>query len=201
MPRQSTASTPKAVVASRESDRLIRFLGLRQPADRALASGRITRSKVAEAWLLHPASITVGELVEAAQNTADQLLADRLITPLSVLAGMASAAMEPSCSKAAARALLHHLVNAGHVDRLGLLTAQDEPYLALYRPADAEEIARQLRELREILHVQGSVSHDQLPEPHQPRTGRAWAGTLISHAEFAGWGRLGGATLQAWPRP
>lgn len=201
MPRPTTASSPKAIVVRRESDRLVRHLRIRQPFETALATGRITRSKVAEAWLYHPASISIEEVIEAAQLTTDQLLTERLATPLSILAGMVSARIEPSCSKAAARALLHHLVSSGQLERLGLLTANNEPHLAIYRSADADEIARQLQHLRTTLAADGQFSHAELPEPLRSRAGQAWADTLISHAEFAGWGRITGGTLQAWPTP
>lgn len=201
MPRPTTASSPKAIVVRRESDRLVRHLRTRQSFTTALATGRITRSKVAEAWLYHPASISIEEVIEAAQLTTDRLLTERLTTAMSILAGMVSATMEPSCSKAAARALLHHLVSRGQLERLGLLTASNEPHLAIYRSADADEITRQLQHLRTTLAVDCQLSHAELPEPLRPRAGQAWADTLISHAEFAGWGRISGGRLQAWPTP
>jgi hypothetical protein len=201
MPRTTTRGSPKAVVLARETDRLAAFLRLRQSIDAAVASGRVCRTKIAGSWLYHPAAINCSELVEAAASEADRLLAQRLIVPLSVMAGRVSASIDPPTSKGAARALLHHLVAAATVARLGLLTAQDEPHLALYRQADTDEITRQLNDVRSALDRDGEVGHRQLPEPAEPRQGRAWAVTLIEHAEFAGWGHVTAGDLRAWPQP
>lgn len=189
------------MVLARETDRLSAFLRLRQPIDAALASGRIQRTKVAESWVYHPATVRHGDLIGAAASSADRVLRDRLVVPLSVLAGMVSAVMDPPTSKGAARALLHELVASGTLGRLGLLTAQDEPHLALYRRADAGEVGRQLDRIRSSLLESRQVSHRDLPEPAQPRQGRAWAETLIEHGEFAGWGRLVAGSLRPWSRP
>ena len=195
------ASSPKAIVLSRETDRLARFLRIRQPVQTALATGRITKSKVAESWLYHPSTIGLDEFIEAARATTDHLLDQRLATPLSIMAGMVSAVMEPSCSKGSARALLHHLVSVDNLARLGLLTVHDEPHLAIYRTADMDEISRQLAHIRDAMNTGHRIWNHQLPEPLRPRVGRAWAETLIGHAEFAGWGRLSDGALHAWPRP
>jgi hypothetical protein len=196
-----TTSPPKAVVLGRETDRLARFLCIQQPIETALATGRITKSKVAGSWLYYPSTIRLDELIEAAGATADRLLEEWLVTPLSIMAGMVSAAMEPSCSKDGARSLLHHLVSVGNVARLGLLTAHDEPHLAIYRDADAHEISRQLSYIRDALRTGRPVWYHELPEPFRPRLGRAWAQTLIRHAEFVGWGRVADGALQPWPSP
>lgn len=196
-----TTSPPKAVVLGRETDRLARFLRIQQPIEAALASGKITKSKIAGSWLYHPSTIRLDGLVESARAATDRVLDQRLVAPLGIMAGMVSAVMEPSCSKGSTQVLLHHLVSVGDVYRLGLLTSDDEPYLAIYRSADAEEISRQLAYIRNAMSTGLSVWHYQMPEPLHPRIGRAWAQTLMKHAEFAGWGRLADGALQPWPRP
>src|ERR1700722_14748924 len=195
------ASAPKAVVLRREVDRLTEFLDIHEPIEIAVATGGVTKSKVAESWLYHPSTIRLDELIEAARATADRLLDQRLVAPLGIMAGMVSHVMEPSCSKGSAQALLHHLVSIGCVARLRLPTADYEPYLAIYRSADAEEISRQLTYVRAAMSAGRPVGHQHMPEPLRPRVGRAWAQTIIRHAEFAGWGRLGDGALQPWPRP
>jgi hypothetical protein len=197
----TTVSSPKAVVLRKEADRLTAFLGLHQPIETAVAAGRVTRSKVAESWLYYPSTISLDELIETARATADRLLDQRLVAPLSIMAGMVSHVMEPSCSKGSAQALLHHLVSVGCVARLGVLTADYEPYLAIYRRDDAEEISRQLAHVRDAMSAGCPVGHQHMPEPFRPRVGRGWAQTIIRHAEFAGWGRIGDGALQPWPRP
>jgi hypothetical protein len=199
MPRTTNSLPPKAVVLSRETDRLADFLHLRQSIDVAMARGKISKSKVAESWLYHSSAIGRTELIEAATAETDRILAQRLVVPLSVLAGMLSASMDPTCSKGAARALLHQLVAAGVVERLGLLTSEDEPYLAIYRGADTEEVTRQLNHIRASLQAVGHIDHNEMPDPVQRREGRAWASTLVEHGEFAGWGRLTNGSLRAWP--
>lgn len=202
MPRTTTARpSPKAVVLARETARLAAYLRLRQPIDAALEAGRVRKTKIAEFWLYHPSAIRRAVLLDAAATETDRLLARWLVVPLGVMAGMVSASIEPTCSKGAARALLHHLVSTGAVDRLGLLTAQDEPHLAIYRPFDAKEVTRQLQHIRAALATGREIRHSQLPDPVMPRDGQAWAETLINHAEFGGWGRRAAGRLQAWPRP
>jgi hypothetical protein len=196
-----TASSPKAVVLRKEADRLAEFLGIHQPIETAVAAGRVTKSKVAESWLYHPPTIGLDELIEAARATADRLLDQRLAAPLGVMAGMVSHVMEPSCSKGSAQALLHHLVRVGCVARLGLLTVNYEPYLAIYRSADAEEISRQLAHVRDAMSAGCRVGYQHMPEPLCPRIGHGWAQTIIGHAEFAGWGHISDGALQPWPRP
>ena len=200
-PRPSPTNTPKAVVLVRESDRILRFLRIRQPLEAALKNGRISRSKIAELWILHPPDVGVDQLTDAARTATDRILKERLVTPLGVTAGMLSAAMEPSCSKAAAQQLLHHLVSHGDLERLGLLTANNDPHLAVYRPSDGAEVARQLQHVMESLRLRGSMSRNQLLEPLEARAGTAWVDTVIGHAEFVGWGRMAEGVLHAWPQP
>lgn len=202
MPQPATARGAKAIVLRTEGERLAQFLRTRESLPTLLESGVATRTKVAESWLYHPASIAQAEFVHAARSAANSLLAEWLTVPLSIMSGMLSASMQPSCSKGAARALLHRLVSDGTLARIGLLTASDEPHLAVYRPSDTDEIARQQAYLRRALFEQKRRVHlRQLPDPLRRRAGRGWASTIMSHAEFAGWGRLADGELRPWPAP
>jgi hypothetical protein len=203
MPRPATDPlSPKAIVRASETDRLRRYLGIRGSVDAALQSGRVQRSKVAEAWLFHPIDVTGESLLEAAERSADDLLIEWLLLKLPVIAGMLSRTVEPPSSKKAVQAMLHALLRSRRLLGIGLLTARGEPYVATHRIEDRAEIGRQVAITHELLGRGLPVSIGDLPPPdrHVPR--RAWAELVLGHAEFRGWGRLTAeGILEPWRTP
>lgn len=196
--RRAGKPSPKAVVAASEASRLLAYLRLRQPIDTAIRSGRVLRTKVAEAWLLHPSSLDRAGLVAAAADNATQILSEWLLVRMPVMAGMMSAQLDPPCSQRAARALLHELVHEDHITALGMLTAAGEPYLGLYRHDDREEIERQLEFVRTALALGSSVGYGDLPSTQRPVPHRAWTEPVLLHAEFHCWGRLRAGVIEPW---
>jgi hypothetical protein len=163
-----------------------------------MASGHIQKTKVAEAWLYHPASVDKPGLLGAALGKANELLTDRLLVPQPQLAGRISATLDPSCTLRAARALLHELVKSEKLAAIGLLTEGGEPYLALHREEDGEEIDRQLSDLRTMISSDGKVAPDELSAPPRPLADESWAEILLTHAEFRCWGRYRDGCLVSW---
>jgi hypothetical protein len=195
---RSRKPAPRAITCTGETDRLLAHLRLPRSLADAVASGHIQRTKVAESWLYHPAALDRPGLLNAALDKANELLTERLLVSLPQLAGRISATLDPSCTLRAARALLHDLVKSEKLAAIGLLTEQGEPYLALHRDEDGQEIDLQLSHLRRQLNDSGIVDPSELPEPSRSLADQSWSEILLAHAEFRCWGRRQDGCLVAW---
>jgi hypothetical protein len=163
-----------------------------------MASGHIQRTKVAEAWLYHAPEVNCSDLIGTALERVTDVLTERMLVTQPQLAGRISATLDPSCTLRAARALLHELVRSEKLAAIGLLTERGEPYLALHRHDDGEEIDRQLSYLRDQIDRSGAISASELRPPARALADESWAEILFAHAEFRCWARHQEGCLVAW---
>ena len=190
-----------SVVASDRAADLAQALGGRRDLDKALKSGIVSRRKVRGAWL-YASSI---ESIEAALLTTEQaaleLLQGWLLSPLPLLGGSIGKKLWPRVSRRAVQALLRDLLATDRLYGLPLLTQGYQPYYAVYSPADAVEIERQVGAARDYLARAGLVEGGNLPEPLRPRETRAWRWLVLGHCEFVGTGRMEANRLVPWHAP
>jgi hypothetical protein len=188
------------VVGAKGQGALLRALAPGHDLDDGIASGLITRQKVAGRWVYAASEAMLTEAADAVRDMAEELLGLWLLVPLRILAGAARKRIDhPEIAFEAAEPLLKRLVQNGNFLEVGMLTAEHAPYLALASRRDADELERQVEFMRERM-LDGQVLYaSDLPAPMRGRDQRAWQVSMLRHGEFLGLGATDGSGSQLVP--
>jgi hypothetical protein len=167
--------------------------------DDAVQLGLLTRTKITGRWL-YAASVEAREAATSAVESAvTKQLQAWLLGAIPFLRGPVSRSVsKPVVTAGGVELLIHALVHRGRIGVLPLMTNEYEPYLGLYSPEDATEVERQVKAMRTGLSKHGCITATDLPEPAQPRDGKAWRSTILRHGEYLGLGRMDQGSLITW---
>jgi hypothetical protein len=187
------------VVTASEVGRLLQLLGAGSPLDGLIEQGAVQRSKVEGQWLYHPSGVPITTAQEQVMLATAALLDDWLLGPLPFLGNTAaSRCLDPSVSAKATRVLLRELLHQRRLEAVGLLTLDNAPFLAAYRPEDRPEIEAQVAFLFTKAEQSEPIRAQDLPPPVKARSGQAWRTVLLRHGEFLGLGTLRNGMLVPW---
>jgi hypothetical protein len=192
-------TTGEMIASSRRLPDLLRSMGEPQRSgEEAVADGIVERTKVSGRWLYFRSQLVLQAAKEEIQDAADEILAEWLLTPLPILANTIPRRMgRLAADGRAADLVLRILLRERQLRGLGLLTAEFEPYLAVYRAEDDTEIGSQIDAIVNAVSRAGSARLADLPVPSRARSSEAWRSTLLRHAEFLGLGGLRDGVLLA----
>lgn len=189
-------SRAPAVVIGREVTGL-GFVPRGMTAEEAASRALIVRRKVEGIWLYARHETTIdtasAEVLEAARG----LCGDWLVGAMRMLAGKI-AKDSGLITMEAVRPLLRAHVRVGNLSALPALTAEYEPHIALFDPADSGEMQHLLSAAQAILSADGYVGVADLPDPEKARNSRAWRYVVIQHLEWLGLGSAAEGQLTSW---
>ena len=196
MSRSSAAN--EVVGCSRDISSLLPRHGGMAPEE-AISRGLLVRQKVEGVWLYARDKSVFNSAADAVTKMGNDICNEWLLARLPILtASVAKNIHKPRVTRQAAQYLLHSALRAGDLIAMGLLTQEDQPYLAVYAKPDEEEIGLQLTSLEELLRTNGCAKGTDLPDPAVPRALRVWRETLLHHGEFLGLGQVIDGQLIAW---
>jgi hypothetical protein len=165
-----------------------------------LGSSQVIERKICGRILLARSDDDFDVALQTVPALANELLRDWLICPLPPLVStIAKRASEPALTRDAATVLLHEAIHQSQFIVLGMLTTNEfEPYLALARIVDADEISRQTSTMESMLDERGHVQRRDLPQPLRSRSLLAWRDSVLRHGEFLGLGSYSNGDLISW---
>jgi hypothetical protein len=162
--------------------------------------GSVVERKLCGRILLARSDEDFEAALEIVPALANELLIDWLIGPLPpLISTIAKRASRPELTRDAATVLLHESIRQSRFVVLGMLTTNEfEPYLALARIDDADEVRRQTSAMESMLKTRGRVRRDDLPQPLRQRSLLAWRDSILRHGEFLGLGSYSDGELVSW---
>jgi hypothetical protein len=166
--------------------------------DRALESGALAREKVGGYWMYGPDQAAFAAARDSVLKETQQVAADWLLTPNPIVRSTVAGRLKTTISREAVEAYLREHIRAGALLGLGLISNKYDPYLALARGDDAQELERQTLALSTLAERGRPIATRALPEPEVPRAGNAWRDTLLRHGEFLRLGTYIEGSLVPW---
>jgi len=132
-------------------------------------------------------------------DKCDELVGEWFLAGMSWLRNSASNRLSGAkVSGAVVQLFLREFVRADRYGALGLLTAEFQPYLALYSWDASAEVAHRVAFMISQLERIGRVSSSDFESPSFTPTNDAWRSHLLHHGEFLGLGAVRGSSLLSW---
>lgn len=193
-----SSSDEDLVGVSRDAEILLEATGAWDLAS-AVEAESLFRRKVTGQWIYSTSPTALESALHVVEAAALDRMEAWLIGATPYLRNpIANSSTSPRITHRAVEVLIRELARQHRLGVLGLLTSSYEPYLGLYSPEDADEIAIQLEAMQAKLRADGYVRSSGLPDPIRPREARAWRSVMLRHGEFLGLGRISNGQLIAF---
>lgn len=188
------------LVTRRNVKELLAHVGARRlDVDVAQERGLITAAKVSGLWVFASSGADLDSSRQLVAAKCEELVSEWFIAGMSWIPNTAaSRLLGAKVTGAVAKLFLRELVRKGRFGALGLLTAEFQPYLALFAWDAAAEVEERVGFMISQLARAGKVASSDLPPPSFTPTNDAWRSHLLHHGEFLGLGVRQGTSLLTW---
>lgn len=188
------------LVTKRNVKELLAHVGARRlDADVAQERGLITATKVSGLWVLATSDADLESSRKLVAAKCDELVGEWFIAGMSWLRNTASSRLRGAkVSGAVAQLFIREFVKEGRFGALGLLTAEFQPYLALFAWDASAEVRERVEFMASQIAREGRLASSDFPSPSFTPTNDAWRSHLLHHGEFLGLGVARGVSLLSW---